>query len=276
MQYKNGDKVIVKDHVIGRCSDRDVTFVPSMQKMVDYVLTLKSYYPSENYFTVEENNFNWSECMFSGTPKYWFKVGDKVKIVTCGNTSSHKGIEVIIDAIYDDSYRVKHSDGGFCIADEVELIKKNTTEKPKREEVNTMQEIKAGDKVMLNAGMGFCFVGEGTIEKCSSSGCKGSSIHALSPRGSLCHCDIEKATLISSANTTMTNLIALTKGQEEGLKDDDKSMLELGLINDKLEPTEAGFAYLRAYLFAVHRDALAIKAGKEVKEIKKELKEKAK
>lgn len=206
-----------------------------------------------------------------------FKVGTRVRSIfyddgknLFGTIESHKEDDIWHIA-WDDGETHDGSKNNY-LEKYLEIIEENL----KREGVNTMQEFNEGDKVMLESGKGYCFSGEATARKCKPSHCGhgGDNVYAqIGIDGMRCHCNKNGWKLISAANT-MANLVTITKEQKAGLSKENQALLELGLINDKLTPTETGFEYLRQYLFAENRDALAVKAQKEVAEAKAEAKKK--
>lgn len=240
----------------------------------DYIGTVT--FVSNSYFAMD-NKYGGLSMQDFELVKEEFKVGTRVRSTfngdgknLFGTIESHKSND-IWHIVWDDGRVHGGSDNDYS-EDYLEIIGENI----KREGVNTMQEFNVGDKVMLESGKGYCFSSEATVRKCEPDRCghNRANVYAqLGIDGMKCHCNRNGWKLISAANT-MANLVTITKEQKAGLSKENQALLELGLINDKLTPTETGFEYLRQYLFAENRDALAVKAQKEVAEAKAEAKKK--
>lgn len=263
--FTKGDKVRVlnKDNY-----ETDSFGLDEVRKLgQDYIGTVT--FVSNSYFAMD-NKYGGLSMQDFELVKEEFKVGTRVRSTfngdgknLFGTIESHKSND-IWHIVWDDGRVHGGSDNDYS-EDYLEIIGENI----KREGVNTMQEFNVGDRVRLDINKGACFTTDGIVSRNESNGrlCVGQN-----GRGT-CHC-YEGWVLISAANETMTNLVTITKEQKVGLSKENQALLELGLINDKLTPTETGFEYLRQYLFAENRDALAVKAQKEVAEAKAEAKKK--
>lgn len=80
-----------------------------------------------------------------------------------------------------------------------------------------------------------------------------------------CELDLDMLNKVSS-NGVMTNLVELTPEQRELLSDEDQALLELGVLNDKLQLVNKD--YVIHFLFKQNKQMIAQQAQKEVAEIK--------
>ncbi len=144
-------------------------------------------------------------------------------------------------------------------------------------EVSRMAEFKVGDKVeIVTNDSGHCFsIGHiGIITSITDS----FGYFKVDFPGELSKGNNMKASevkLVSDA-TNIMDIKKLTKQQETGLSEDDKALVERGVIKDDLTPTTAGYEYLRDFLFEQNKSALAKQAAKEVAEQKTLLKKEKK
>ncbi len=98
-------------------------------------------------------------------------------------------------------------------------------------------EFKKGDKVLLERGNGFCYLGEAILELCTESEhCDNDDdgrLHALmiDATGKRCHCAVAKWKLISSATN---NMGTLTKTQEKHLDKDSQALIQVGVLTPSL------------------------------------------
>jgi len=230
---------------------------------------------------VQKEDYGHICCAYEVEAIKEFKIGDKVRIISSDNPKFNYMIgevhEIEIISVDGSIYLkddIKHL---ICLEHELELINPNV----KGGEKNMTHEFKVGDRVRVKSedycrehdthNIGYTpsmpkYVGKkAIITRIIYDGSAKIDIDVDNYAW-----DFEWLEPISSVDEIMSKLNELTKAQEKRLTPEEKAMVELGLINDKLEPTKDGFDALQEYLFNQNWESLATQAVKEVSDIKKE------
>lgn len=91
MKYTIGDQVVIKNHERGWCSLACAQFYSDMERYIGRTATIVGYDATSYDINIDNDEFNWSECMFEEVSQMKYKEGD-ILVDGAGNEQMVLGV----------------------------------------------------------------------------------------------------------------------------------------------------------------------------------------